>query len=134
MPSMNEHTIMGHLGKDPESRFMPDGKAVCSFSIATSESWKDKNTGQKKERTDWHNITMFGRLAEVAGQYLRKGSLVLVRGPSRTRKWQDNEGKDRYTVEVHADTLKMLSRSDSAPVQSGSAQEQAPDFDDDIPF
>ncbi|WP_028456310.1 single-stranded DNA-binding protein [Chitinilyticum litopenaei] len=109
MASLNKVLLIGNLGRDPESRFLPSGGAVCNFSIATTESWKDKNTGQKQEKTEWHNITMYGRLAEIAGQYLKKGSSVYIEGRLQTRKWQDKQtGADRYTTEIVADEMKML--------------------------
>ncbi|WP_348944250.1 single-stranded DNA-binding protein [Chitinibacter sp. FCG-7] len=109
MASLNKVLLIGNLGKDPESRFLPSGGAVCNFSIATTESWKDKNTGAKQEKTEWHNITMYGRLAEIAGEYLKKGSQVYIEGKLQTRKWQDKQtGADRYTTEIIADEMKML--------------------------
>ncbi|MBE9610002.1 single-stranded DNA-binding protein [Chitinilyticum piscinae] len=109
MASLNKVLLIGNLGRDPETRFLPSGGAVCNFSIATTESWKDKQTGQKQEKTEWHNITMYGRLAEIAGQYLKKGSSVYVEGRLQTRKWQDKQtGADRYTTEIVADEMKML--------------------------
>lgn len=109
MASLNKVLLIGNLGKDPESRFLPSGGAVCNFSIATTESWKDKNTGAKQEKTEWHNITMYGRLAEIAGEYLKKGSQVYIEGRLQTRKWQDKQtGADRYTTEIIADEMKML--------------------------
>lgn len=109
MASLNKVLLIGNLGRDPETRFLPSGGAVCNFSIATTESWKDKATGQKQEKTEWHNITMYGRLAEIAGQYLKKGSSVYVEGRLQTRKWQDKQtGADRYTTEIVADEMKML--------------------------
>ncbi len=109
MASLNKVLLIGNLGKDPETRFMPNGNAVCNFSIATTESWKDKQSGQKQEKTEWHNISMYGRLAEIAGQYLKKGSSVYIEGRLQTRKWQDKQtGADRYTTEIIADEMKML--------------------------
>ena len=108
MPSLNKATILGHLGRDPEQRFLSNGEAVTNFSIATSESWKDKNTGDKKESTEWHRVTCYRRLAEIAGQYLRKGSLVYIEGKITTRKWQDKTGADRYTMEIIANEMKMF--------------------------
>ncbi|WP_028453334.1 single-stranded DNA-binding protein [Chitinilyticum aquatile] len=109
MASLNKVLLIGNLGRDPETRFLPSGGAVCNFSIATTESWKDKATGQKQEKTEWHNITMYGRLAEIAGQYLKKGSSVYIEGRLQTRKWQDKQtGADRYTTEIVADEMKML--------------------------
>lgn len=109
MASLNKVLLIGNLGRDPEMRYMPDGSAICNFSIATTESWKDKNSGQKQEKTEWHNIVMYRRLAEIAGQYLKKGSSVYIEGRLQTRKWQDkNTGQDRYTTEILADEMKML--------------------------
>lgn len=97
---VNKVILVGNLGKDPDIRYMPSGGAVANFSVATSESWKDKNTGEQKEKTEWHNISIFGKLAEIAGEYLRKGSQVYIEGALQTRKWQDQSGNDRYTTEV----------------------------------
>jgi single-strand DNA-binding protein len=109
MASLNKVILIGNLGKDPENRFLPSGGAVCNFSIATTESWKDKATGQKQEKTEWHNITMYNRLAEIAAQYLKKGSSVYIEGRLQTRKWQDKTtGQDRYTTEIIADQMQML--------------------------
>ena len=105
---INKVILVGNLGKDPETRYMPSGKAVTNFRIATSESWKDKQTGEQKEQTEWHNIVMYDRLAEIAAEYLRKGSQVYVEGRLRTRKWQDKEGRDRYTTEIIANEMQML--------------------------
>src|ERR1017187_362192 len=120
MSSVNKAMIIGHLGKDPETRYMTNGDAVTSFSIATSETWKDKS-GEKQEKTEWHNIVLFKRLAEIAGEYLHKGSLVYIEGKLTTEKWQDKEGKDRYTTKIIANELKMLSGK-----REGSQQEQNP--------
>lgn len=143
MPSVNKVILIGHLGKTPESRFMPNGDSVANFSIATSESYKDKN-GDKQERTEWHNITMYRKLAEIAVKYLGKGSLVYIEGKIQTRKWQDKEGKDRYTTEIIADQLTMLGgrendagsrQQDSAPhTPPSSRPTPATEFEDDIPF
>jgi len=149
---VNKVILIGNLGKDPEVRYMPSGSAVTNISIATSESWKDKQTGDKQERTEWHNVVFFNRLAEIAGEYLKKGSKVYVEGSLRTRKWQDkNTGQDRYTTEIVANEMQMLdSRGGSDSYQGGGsgayskpdvAESRAPametagdDFDDDIPF
>lgn len=147
---VNKVILVGNCGKDPETRYMPSGGAVTNISIATSESWKDKQSGETKERTEWHNIVFFNRLAEIAGEYLRKGSQIYVEGSLRTRKWQDKSGNDRYTTEIVANEMQMLgsraSGGDSyAPAQSGGSQSKAPaskpepamaddGFDDDIPF
>lgn len=139
MSSLNKVILIGHLGKDPDTRHLSNGDAVCNITLATSESWKDKNSGEKKEATEWHKIVFFRRLAEIAGQYLKKGSLVYVEGKLTTRKWQDKEGQDRYTTEITADTMKMLGgRGDSAPRPAAdtpaAGQPAAGDFDDDLPF
>jgi len=155
MPSVNKVILLGNLGRDPELRFMPNGDAVCNFSIATTDSWKDK-AGEKQERTEWHNIVMYRKLAEIAGEYLKKGSSIYVEGRLQTRKWQTKEGQDRYTTEVIADSMQMLggrsnaSQSDksadenftqsSSPVnnQANTSNESSPtsfdEFEDDIPF
>jgi single-strand DNA-binding protein len=127
MASVNKVILLGNLGRDPETRYTTGGDAVCNLSIATSEQWKDKN-GEKQERTEWHRVVLFGRQAEIAGEYLKKGSQVYVEGRLRTRKWQDKEGQDRYTTEIVADTMQMLgSRSGSGepraePMRSGEAR------------
>jgi single-strand DNA-binding protein len=108
MASVNKVIIVGNLGRDPETRYMPNGEAVTNVAVATTESWKDKNSGEKKELTEWHRITFYRRLAEVAGQYLKKGSQVYVEGRLQTRKWTDKEGVERYTTEIIADTMQML--------------------------
>jgi len=108
MASVNKVIIVGNLGRDPETRYMPNGDAVTNIAVATSESWKDKNTGEKKELTEWHRITFYRKLAEIAGQYLRKGSSVYVEGRLQTRKWADKDGVERYTTEIIADTMQML--------------------------
>ena len=135
---VNKVIIIGNLGKDPEVRFMPDARAVCNFSIATSESWKDKQTGEKKEITEWHRICIFGKLAEIAGEYLKKGSKVYIEGKLQTRKWQGQDGQDRYTTEIVARDMQMLdSRSTSTSGQNTAEQYQAAkngEFEDDIPF
>ena len=111
MASVNKVILVGNLGKDPEVRFMPNGEAVCNFSIATTDSWKDKS-GAKQERTEWHNIVMYRKLAEIAGEYLKKGRPVYVEGRLQTRKWQTKEGQDRYTTEIIADQMQMLGGRD----------------------
>jgi single-strand DNA-binding protein len=105
---VNKVIIVGNLGGDPETRYMPSGSAVTNFTVATNESWKDKQTGEQKERTEWHKVAMFGRLAEIAAEYLRKGSQVYIEGKLRTRKWQGKDGQDRYTTEIVADEMQML--------------------------
>ena len=144
---VNKVILIGNLGKDPEVRYMPNGNAVANITLATSESWKDKTSGEQQEKTEWHRIVMFRRLGEIAGEYLKKGSKVYIEGKLQTRKWQDNSGNDRYTTEIVADQMQMLdSRGGSSASFSGeskSAPAMAPapaaaaaggDFDDDIPF
>ena len=150
---VNKVILVGNLGNDPETKYMPSGDAVTNLSVATSESWKDKQTGEQKDRTEWHRVAMFGRLAEIAAEYLRKGSQVYIEGKIRTRKWQDQQGNDKYTTEIIANEMQMLgSRSGSgAPAMGGGSGGPPPgppsqgsggsaggssgdDFDDDIPF
>jgi single-strand DNA-binding protein len=153
---VNKVILVGNLGADPETRSMPSGMTVTNIRIATSESWKDKASGAQQERTEWHHIALFGRLGEIAAEYLRKGSQVFVEGRLRTRKWQDKQGNDRFTTEIIADNMQMLGgRAGGAGAMSGGAergaaapprdeydQSSAPapagggkeDFDDDIPF
>ena len=150
---INKVILVGNLGKDPDTRYMPSGKAVTNFSIATSESWTDKQSGDKQERTEWHNIVLFDKLGEIAAEYLRKGSQVYIEGSLRTRKWQDKEGKDRYTTEIVGRDMQMLGGRGGAGGGSGAAGggESRPSrpaatedrgappaedagFDDDIPF
>ena len=134
MPSVNKVILMGNLGRDPEVRFMPNGDAVCNFSIATTDSWKDK-AGERQEKTEWHNIVMYRRLAEIAGEYLKKGRPVYLEGRLQTRKWQTKEGQDRYTTEVIADSMQMLGGRDGAPAQESqpSTQPEARDEFDQTP-
>ena len=134
---INKVILVGNLGQDPETRNMPSGVAVTNISIATSEQWKDKNTGDQKERTEWHKIAFFGRLAEIAAEYLHTGSQVYVEGKLSTRKWQDRDGNDRWTTEVIAGELQML----GGPPQQSEKQVKGNDmkpsrdvYDDDIPF
>ncbi len=154
MASLNKVLLIGNLGADPETRALPSGDAVTNIRIATTTRYKDKSSGEMKELTEWHRIVFFGRLAEIAGEYLRKGSSVYVEGQIRTRKWQDQSGQDRYFTEIVADQMQMLgSRSASAPsemensgtmrqssARSGanppahSGKKEAEDMDDDIPF
>lgn len=108
MASVNKAIIVGNLGRDPETRYMPNGEAVTNIAVATTESWKDKNSGEKKELTEWHRITFYRKLAEIAGQYLKKGSQVYVEGRLQTRKWTDKDGIEKYTTEIIADTMQML--------------------------
>ena len=129
MSDLNQCNFIGRLGKDPETRYMPNGNAVTNFSIAVGEQWKDKNTGQKQEKTEWVNISAFGKLAEIMGQYLYKGSQVFIGGKLTTDKWQDNDGNDRYTTKVIANNMQMLgSRDDSQqqPAQQAPQQRQSP--------
>ena len=153
---VNKVILIGNLGQDPEVKYMPNGGAVTNVTIATSESWKDKNTGEQKENTEWHRVVFFRRLAEIAGEYLKKGSKVYIEGKLQTRKWQDQSGNDRYTTEIIANEMQMLDSrgggggggggnfNQSPSQSSGAAPQQQPasapagggmgDFDDDIPF
>lgn len=156
---VNKVILVGHLGQDPEVRYMPNGGAVANLTVATSDTWRDKQSGEQKERTEWHRVTLYGKLAEVAGEYLRKGSQVYIEGQLRTRKWQDQSGQDRYTTEVIVDiggSMQMLGGKQDGGQQNNQrqqssgngrqqqAQKQTPpasseppmDFDDDsdIPF
>ena len=115
---INKVILVGNLGQDPDTKAMPSGMTVCNIRLATSESWKDKQSGEMKEQTEWHSVAMFGRLAEIAGEYLRKGSQVYIEGSLRTRKWQDKQGNDRYTTEIVANEMQML---DSRGAGGGSA-------------
>jgi single-strand DNA-binding protein len=112
---VNKVILIGNLGRDPEVKYLPSGSAVCNVTLATSESWKDKESGEKKDRTEWHNVVFFGKLAEIAGEYLKKGSQVYVEGSLRTRKWQDKEGKDRYTTEIVVSDMQMAAAAAAAP-------------------
>lgn len=123
---INKVIVLGNLGNDPETKYLPNGNAVTNISVATSESWKDKQTGQEQERTEWHRIVFFNRLAEIAGEYLRKGSKVYVEGSLRTRKWQDQNGNDRYTTEIVASDMQMLSGRENGQAQGGQGQYQQP--------
>ena len=152
---VNKVILIGNLGADPETRSMPSGMTVANIRIATSESWKDKQSGEQKERTEWHHVALFGRLGEIAGEYLRKGSQVYIEGSLRTRKWQDKEGRDRFTTEIIANDMQMIGGrggggggggGSSGSTGSYEARERAPaseavasgasaeGFDDDIPF
>src|SRR5574339_134053 len=133
MASVNKVIIVGNLGADPETKYLPSGDAVTNIRVATTDTWKDKTSGEKKEATEWHRIAFFGRLAEIAGEYLKKGSQVYVEGSLRTRKWQDKDGQDRYTTEIRGDVMKMLGRreggGDPRPepaMQSKAAEPKAP--------
>jgi len=156
MASVNKVILVGNLGRDPETRYMPDGAAITNASLATSFQWNDKASGEKKEETEWHRVVFRGKLAEIAGEYLKKGSQVYVEGRLRTRKWQDKEGHDKYTTEIVADRMQMLGsrsgsgeprgepRGDAPPMESkgadakpAAAKKPAGKFDDledDIPF
>jgi|TARA_B110000503_G_scaffold24418_1_gene38534 single-strand DNA-binding protein len=154
---INKVILVGNLGKDPEAKFMPNGNAVTNITVATSETWKDKQTGQQQERTEWHRVVFFNRLAEIASEYLKKGSKVYLEGSLRTRKWQAQDGQDRYTTEIMASELQMLdSRGGSSDYQATTSEHNEPShqtevtsgnktaysspesgsntFDDDIPF
>ena len=144
---VNKVILIGNIGQDPEVRYMPNGGAVCNLSIATSESWKDKNTGENQEKTEWHRVVMFRRLGEIAGEYLKKGSKVFIEGKLQTRKWQDQQGQDRYTTEIVADSMQMLDSrgnndfTDTKKNVSTNDQENLNDnsksdngIEDDIPF
>jgi len=153
MASVNKVILVGNLGADPETKYLPSGDAVTNIRIATTDRWKDKASGEMKEATEWHRIAFFGRLAEIAGEYLKKGSQVYVEGRIRTRKWQDKEGQDRYSTEIVADSMQMLgSRAGSGEPRPESARASAEpkataaataakkpagkfdDMEDDIPF
>lgn len=155
---VNKVILVGNLGADPEVKYMPSGGAVTNVSIATTDSWKDKNSGEKQERTEWHRVVFFNRLAEIAGEYLRKGSQIYMEGRLQTRKWQDKDGNDRWTTEIVGNEMQMLGgrgdgggggsnfgsgggsqqqQSRSAPAAAAApamASEPPADFDDDIPF
>lgn len=146
MAGINKVIIVGHLGNDPEMRTMPNGEQVANISVATSESWTDKNSGERKTQTEWHRIVFYRRQAEICGQYLQKGSQVYIEGRLKTRKWQDNNGQDRYTTEIQGDVLQMLGNRQDEPKSQSKSQPKSnkPDplsaaaeqdgFDDDIPF
>ena len=143
MKGINKVIIVGNLGADPDSRAMPSGNAVTNISVATSESWNDRETGEKQEKTEWHRVVFFNRLAEIAAQYLKKGSQVYVEGKLQTRKWEDKEGNERWTTEVVANQMQMLgdrmsndmSNDNASSSQSSSDNDFSTDeFDDDIPF
>ncbi|CAG0941019.1 Single-stranded DNA-binding protein [Gammaproteobacteria bacterium] len=145
---INKVILIGNLGQDPETKYMPSGSAVTNLRIATSEVFKDKETGQQQERTEWHSVAMFGRLAEIAGEYLRKGSQVYIEGRLRTRKWQDKQGQDRYSTEIVANEMQMLGGKGGGmgggmepgaeprerPAARARAAEPTAELDDDIPF
>ena len=153
---INKVILIGHLGADPETRAMPSGMSVANLRLATTESWKDKQSGEQQERTEWHNVALFGRLGEIAAEYLRKGSQVYIEGRLRTRKWQDKEGRDRYTTEIVGNEMQMLGgrgggggggsrdaggamadagpRTDAPENAAAGAGASREEFDDDIPF
>ena len=144
---INKVILIGHLGADPETRYMPSGGAVTNIRLATTESWKDKQSGDQQERTEWHRVAIFGRTAEIAAEYLRKGSQVYIEGRLRTRKWQDNQGNERYTTEIVANDMQMLGGrsgmgeppaaergAEDTTTRRTAAAAPAEDFDDDIPF
>jgi single-strand DNA-binding protein len=153
MASVNKVIIIGNLGRDPETRYMPDGGAITNISVATTETWKDKQ-GEKQEKTEWHRVAFFGKLAEIAGEYLKKGSQVYVEGRLQTRKWQDKDGQDKYTTEIVANAMQMLGsrqgagggadRGDMGGEREGARPQPKPaakagggkfdDLEDDIPF
>ncbi len=161
MASVNKVILVGNLGRDPETRYATSGSAICNITVATSRQWKDKATGEKKEETEWHRVVFYDRLAEIAGEYLKKGRPVYVEGRLKTRKWQDKEGHDRYTTEIVAEEMQLLgsregggggsgrgdvefdsggsgagaaAKSGGAKSGGGSAKPKTDDFDDDIPF
>ena len=155
MASINKVIIVGNLGRDPENRYLPSGEQVTSIAVATTDRWRDKATGEQREQTEWHRVSFFGKLAEIAGQYLKKGSQVYIEGRLRTRKYTDKEGIDRYATEIIADTMQMLGSRQGAgdpmedrggyqppsrPVQNDTPRSQGSrppalsDMDDDIPF
>ena len=143
MAGVNKVIVVGRLGSDPDTRYMPSGSAVTNVSVATSESWKDKETGEKQEKTEWHRVVFFNRLAEIASEYLKKGSQIYVEGRLQTRKWEDKEGNEKWTTEIVANQMQMLgermssgpSSNDRAPAQNTNKNDFAnDDFDDDIPF
>ena len=140
MAGINKVIIVGHLGNDPEMRSMPNGEAVANISVATSEAWTDKNTGERREVTEWHRIVFYRKLAEICGQYLKKGAQVYIEGRLRTRKWQDQNGQDRYTTEIQGDVMQMLGTSPQSADGANNSQPMpqqdasANTFDDSIPF
>lgn len=136
---INKVILVGNLGQDPDLRYTASNNAICNITIATSESWKDKNTGATQEKTEWTRVVMFRKLAEIAGEYLKKGSKVYIEGKLQTRKWQDKQGMDRYTTEVIADQMQMLDSRNTEPCQRPQSVQETPAasanaFDDDIPF
>lgn len=138
MASLNKVQLIGNLGSDPETKYLPSGDAVTNISLATTETWKDKTSGEKKEATEWHRVVFFRGLAEVAGNYLKKGSQVYIEGRIKTRKWQDKDGQDRYSTEIHADEMKMLGGKQEGQGKVGGTPAKKPaslyETDDDFPF
>ena len=137
MASLNKTTLIGNLGTDPEIRYMPDGTPTATISLATTDTWKDKASGERQEKTEWHRVVFFKGLAEVVGQYLKKGSQIYVEGKLRTRKWTDKDGIDRYTTEIVGREMQMLGKKDAKDVPAAprsAASADAGDFDDDVPF
>jgi len=132
---LNMAQIIGHLGRDPEVRYTPESTAIANLAVATNETWKDKH-GEKQERTEWHRVVLFGKVAEIAAEYLKKGSLVYLQGRLQTRKWQADDGQDRYTTEIVAARMKMLGGKGDRDTQAAGGKPVAPEppFDDDIPF
>jgi single-strand DNA-binding protein len=128
MASVNKVILVGNLGRDPETRYMPNGEAVTNVTIATSDNWTDKTSGEKKEATEWHRVTFYRRLAEVAGEYLKKGSSIYVEGKLRTRKWQDKDGQDRYTTEIIADVMQMLGGKGGGGGGGSAPMDDAPSY------
>lgn len=134
MASVNRVIIVGNLGRDPEIRYMPSGDAMVNINIATTDNWKDKN-GEKQEKTEWHRIVMFGKVAEIAGEYLKKGSQAYFEGRLQTRKWEDKEGSDRYTTEIVADRMQMLGgKSDETKRAADKPKADFSDLESDVPF
>ena len=131
MASVNKAIILGNLGKDPELKFLPNGDAVCNFSIATTDNWKDKD-GQKQEKTEWHNVVLYRKLAEIAGEYLQKGSSVYIEGALQTRKWTNKEGQDKYTTEIVGNSMQMIGSKPNNTERAKPAVEGADDSD--LPF
>ena len=134
---VNKAIIVGNLGNEPDMRYTASGGAIANITVATSETWKDKQSGESKEKTEWHKVTFFGKLAEIVGQYLHKGSKVYIEGRLETNKWQDKEGNDRYTTSIIAKEMQMLDSKQSGSQSGNSApqkQQNEPDFEDDIPF
>ena len=157
MASVNKVIIIGNLGRDPEVRYLASGTAVCTLAVATTRGWKDKTSGEKKEETEWHQVSLFDRLAEVAGEYLKKGKPVYIEGRLKTEKWQDKDGNDRYSTKIYADSLQLLGGREDGAGDGGQQRQAAPapaprqaaaprpapapktspgfdDMDDDIPF